>query len=63
MAVKRMERYMELMEKAMAEHEGQSGRAASSASRGGSGRKHLKKGPGTGGRLYRLAEAVRPPGK
>ena len=53
MAVKRMERYMELMEKVMAEHEGQSGRAASSASRGRSGRKHLKKGPGTGGGCLR----------
>ena len=53
MAVKRMERYMELMEKVVAEHEGQSGRAASSASRGRSGRKHLKKGPGTGGGCLR----------
>ena len=49
MAVKRMERYVELMEKVMAEHEGQSGRAASSASRSRSGRRHAKKGPGTGG--------------
>ena len=53
MAVKRIERYMELMEKVMAEHEGQSGRAASSASRGRSGRKHAKKGPGTGGGCLR----------
>ena len=53
MAVKRMERYMELMEKVMAEHEGQYGRAASSASRGGAGRKHVKKGPGTGGGCLR----------
>ena len=41
MAVKRMERYMELMEKVMAEYEGQSGR------------KHAKKGPGTGGGCLR----------
>ena len=44
MAVKRMERYVELMEKVMAEHEGQSGRAASSVSGIRSGRKHVKKG-------------------
>ena len=53
MAVKRMERYMELMDKVMAEHEGQSERAASSASGIGSGRKHVKKGPGTGGGCLR----------
>ncbi len=53
MAVKRMERYMELMDRVMTEHEGQSGRAASYASRGRFGRKHLKKGPGTGGGCLR----------
>ena len=53
MAVKRMERYMELMEKVMAEHEGQSGRAASHGSRVGSERKRAKKGMGTGGGCMR----------
>ena len=42
MAVKRMKRYMELMEKAMAEHEGQSGRAASSVYRSFSSGKDSK---------------------
>ena len=53
MAVKRMERYVELMEKVMAEHEGQSGRAVSSASHGRSGRKHAKNGSGVGGGCLR----------
>ena len=53
MAVKRMERYMELMDKVMAEHEGQSGRAASSASGIRSGRKRVKKASGTGGGCLR----------
>ncbi len=53
MAVKRMERYVELMDKVMAEHEGQSGRAASYASGTRSGRKIAKKGPGTGGGCLR----------
>ena len=53
MAVKRMERYVELMEKMVAENEGQSVRAASSASHSRSGRRHAKKGHGTGGGCLR----------
>ncbi len=53
MAVQRMERYVELMEKMVAENEGQSGRAASHGSRVGSERKHVKKGMGTGGECMR----------